>query len=299
MDLRSLTNTGFALRVMLNIAKMPPKVGYLVGRLIASLIAVQKKSPLVNAVRTNQWVARGEQLSPEELDLAVKSVFQHAARCYFDFYHNLHSPEALLALSPPTPDGDYLIQRSQEGKQGLLVVGPHLSGFDLMLLACAHRGLKGQGLSPGQPPGGYQLQNRYRQSPGLKITPVSMNTLQQAIQLMRNGGFAFTGVDRPVPEEKHDLMFFGRPSKLPTGPVRLAMKADVPIIIVAARMQQDGKYHLLTSDQIPMVTHQKRNTAIIQNAETVLKTLETFIEQAPDQWLMFHPVWPEALAEVP
>jgi KDO2-lipid IV(A) lauroyltransferase len=38
---------------------------------------------------------------------------------------------------------------------------------------------------------------------------------------------------------------------------------------------------------------------IVQNAENVLKVAEGFIRQAPGQWEMTFPVWPEAMNEVP
>jgi predicted LPLAT superfamily acyltransferase len=35
------------------------------------------------------------------------------------------------------------------------------------------------------------------------------------------------------------------------------------------------------------------------NTEMVLKVAEGYIRQAPYQWAMFYPVWPEALNEMP
>jgi lauroyl/myristoyl acyltransferase len=299
MDLQRFTTGKLAIKMVFAITKTPPRFGYWFGNLVADWFSGRKNSTITRVVRANQWVIRGEQSPPEELDRATKLVFRHAARCYYDLYHNLNNPEALERLAPPSPKEEWIIQRSQEGGEGMMVVGPHLSGFDLVLLALAHRGLRGQGLSPTQPPGGYEIQNHYRASTGIELTPINRRSLHQAINYMKNGGLAFTGVDRPVDEDKTRLRFFGRESQLPTGPVRLAMKAQVPIMIVAAQYRSDGLYHLITSDPIPMDTHRDRTTAILRNAEKVLSTLEGFIRQAPEQWLMFFPVWPQAVEEVP
>ena len=299
MNLQRFTTGSLAIKMVFAVTKAPPRFGYWFGNLVADWFSRRKNSTMARVVRANQWVIRGEQSSPEELDWAVKSVFRHAARCYYDLYHNLNNPEALNRLAPPTPKEEWIINRSQEDGEGMMVVGPHLSGFDLVLLALAHRGLRGQGLSPTQPPGGYEIQNRYRASTGIELTPINRSSLHQAIKYMKNGGLAFTGIDRPVDGDKSQLQFFGRPSQLPTGPVRLAMKAQVPVMIVAAQHRSDGLYHLLASDPIPMEKYRDRTTAVRRNAEAVLSVLEDFIQGAPEQWLMFFPVWPQAVEEVP
>jgi lauroyl/myristoyl acyltransferase len=38
---------------------------------------------------------------------------------------------------------------------------------------------------------------------------------------------------------------------------------------------------------------------IVQNAETILAVVASYIRQAPDQWAMFYSVWPETLDQVP
>jgi predicted LPLAT superfamily acyltransferase len=81
--------------------------------------------------------------------------------------------------------------------------------------------------------------------------------------------------------------------------VSLAVKAKVPVMIIVTNLQPDGKYHMLTSDLIEMDPHRDRATEEIQNAEKVLSIAERFIRQAPQQWSISLPVWPEALDLVP
>jgi lauroyl/myristoyl acyltransferase len=79
----------------------------------------------------------------------------------------------------------------------------------------------------------------------------------------------------------------------------MAIKARVPIIVLATILRPDGRYHVLSSGIIEMQPHSNRRIEIINNAESVLQIAEEFIRQAPHQWSMTHPVWPEALVEVP
>ena len=38
-----------------------------------------------------------------------------------------------------------------------------------------------------------------------------------------------------------------------------------------------------------------RDEEILMNAEKVLEVAEVMIRQAPEQWSMFYPVWPDVL----
>jgi lauroyl/myristoyl acyltransferase len=299
MNLRSFSTSRFATQGVMGLCQLPRPMGHAVGRWIADLYTAQKNAPLVRAVRANQWMARGKQLTASQLDQAVRDVFRHTARCYYDFYGNLRNPEKLKNMLAMTPAIEALIQRSQAGNQGTMVVGPHLSNFDLVMLAIAHYGFQAQGVSPEQPPGGYVIQNQIRADTGLKITPASSSSLHQAIERMRAGGVVFTGVDRPITGEKHNPRFFGKPSHLPTGAVRMALKAEVPVIVVSSWMDADGLYHMDVSEPIPMGKYANRTTTVLKNAEAVLEVVAAAVHKFPEQWLMFYPVWSIDQAEVP
>lgn len=285
----------------MGLCQLPPSIGHAIGRYIADLYSAQKQSPLVQAVRANQWIARDKQLSSEQLDTAVRDVFRHAAHCYYDFYGNMKKPDAIKRMVRLTPHVETLIQRSRagNGSQGAMVVGPHLSNFDLSMLAIAYQGFQAQGISPEQPPGGYVIQNQIRASTGLNITPASQKSLHQAIERMRNGRVVFTGVDRPVKGEKQNPDFFGQPSNLPTGAIRMALKAEVPVIVVTSWMDAEGVYHIESSMPISMQNYDDRTTTILKNTEAVLAMVAESVCKFPEQWLMFYPVWNIDPREIP
>ena len=116
---------------------------------------------------------------------------------------------------------------------------------------------------------------------------------------MRKGGIAFTGVDRPVQGEKLNPDFFGQTSNLPTGAIRMAVKAGVPVVVVSAWMNAEGKYQAKASEPIPMQKYTGRTTTIRKNTETVLEVVAKDIREAPEQWLMFYPVWATDRIEIP
>jgi KDO2-lipid IV(A) lauroyltransferase len=252
---------------------------------------------MVKAVRANQFIVRGGTATSEELDLAVEEVFIHAGRCFVDLYHNLQNPIGLKQLAPLNPGLERLIAISHDDSYGAFVVAPHLSNFDLVLLAAAYHGLKGQVLTYGDPGGGYKIQNKIRAQTGLNITPVSPEVHRLAITNMLAGELVLTAVDRPIRRKAHYMNFFGKPSPLPAGHIRMALKANVPIIVAAAEWQTEGLYHLNLSAPIELVRQDDPDEEIRVNGEAVLRVIEGHIRRNPGQWLMYYQVWPSINGE--
>jgi KDO2-lipid IV(A) lauroyltransferase len=174
-----------------------------------------------------------------------------------------------------------------------------MSNFDLVLQAIAmYYGPDILGISMPQPGGGYRLQNDLRRQHGLEITPASVTSLKRAVERLRAGGSVITGLDRPTPEGKYRPQFFDRPASLPVHHIYLAMKAHVPVYVFAATFGADGRYHIHAAGPVHMQDYADHRIAVERNAEAILQVAEGFIRQAPQQWSMFFPVWPEALQEI-
>lgn len=179
-----------------------------------------------------------------------------------------------------------------------MVVMCHMGAFDLSVRAAVARGFEGFGLAMPRPGGGYQKQNEFRREAGVAAIPISRESIKEAVQHLRAGGVVVTGADRPLPDAVHRPNFLGRPASLPVHYVSLAMRANVPIVAIAYILEPDG-YHLYVSEEIEIVGRKNRRDTLAYNAERVLAVIGEFIHCAPQQWMMFYPVWPEALEEVP
>jgi len=300
MDVQDFTTSKYGVAFALALARaLPPSLGYRVARGLADVLASFKHSRLVQAIRLNQWVVHGMTWDSEQLTEAVHTVLHHAGRCNYDLYRNLHDSEAIRRLVHLDDSMMEAVVESQENRAGYVLVGPHLSNFDLAIKAVGIAGVRAQILAIATPTGGYLWQNRMRSAPGVEMTPISARVLLQAVDRLRNGGIVVTGVDRPVPGKKAVLDFFGQPAPLPTGHVRMAMDANVPVRVVSTRMEEDGRYHVTLSERIPMQRTGQRKDDIRENAQRVLFVVERYIREHPLQWLMFYPVWPHLMEKVP
>ncbi len=90
-------------------------------------------------------------------------------------------------------------------------------------------------------------------------------------------------------------MFFGRESTLPVSHVQMALKADVPVVVVSMKTLPDGHYCFQASDPILMRRFKDPNEEVLWNAEQILKEIEPIIRWDVKQWSMFYPVWPDKM----
>lgn len=299
-DVQQVVNSPFGIKLVSALGKsLPPRLGYRITRFVAGQIARRRDSKMVQAIRANQWVVRGGNLTGDELDKAVFETLSQSARSVFDLYHYIQNPEATRRLIVLDSVTEQLALRPEFDTRGLIIAGLHLSSFDLVLQGLTRQGMKPLVLTIPNPQGGRRMEFEMRKQTGMNLVPISVSTLKQAVRYLQQGGAVLTGIDRPIPNPKLYPCFFGYPSALPVQHVFLATKAKVPIMIMAANLRNDGKYHVLTSEPIEMDSHPDRETETLQNAEKVLRVAEKFIRQVPQQWSISLPVWPEIMNQVP
>jgi lauroyl/myristoyl acyltransferase len=298
MDLRTIINHGYGIRTGLALARIMPKsAGYALARFLARGIAMQRNQPMVKAVRTNQWVARDGQVTSAELDEAVRQTFVDRAYSIFDLYHNLQKPERMSEYVEFSPEYKALIERSQRRDEGMVVVLPHVSNYELVGLASALQGGQAVTLTLPEQPGGYKQHDIIRQKFGIEAVPASMASFKHATRHLQEGGTVATGVDRPLPESRYRPRFFGREAALPVHYVVLALRTNVPVVVAWVSRGDEGLYRVVNSDFIPMQKHPNRKTEILLNAERILEVAERYIRQNPQQWAMFFEVWPDVAPE--
>jgi lauroyl/myristoyl acyltransferase len=278
---------------------LPPPAGRIIAYSLARFIASRRNNPQVRAVRANQWVVHDRTLDGPELDRAVLAVFKHSGQCIYDMYHYYQDPSALKKKVELSPRVLEVVERSRSRKGRAVLVGPHLSNFDLSLQALARQGLETLVLSVPQPPSAYRMQNRLRTLYGMEAVPFSIPALRSATERLRSGGMVLTGVERPIPSHKYPVHFFGQPAMLPVAHVQLALNTGAPAIVIACQMRPDGSYLVDASEEIPMQAMSDRTAEVTRNTEAILEKLEALIRENPGQWLMFYPVWPQALELMP
>jgi KDO2-lipid IV(A) lauroyltransferase len=258
-------------------------------------LAARPDSAVVQAVRSNQAVVRGLPYDSPELDDVVLEVLQTAGRSYADWYRSMARGPDKVRSSIEIDEGIFeSVQQSMDEKRGIVVASAHMSNFNLLLMSLGLYGVPVQGLSLANVQGAVHIDNRIRAQYGLNITPISMESLREAISRLRKGGIVMSAVDRPdVPGD--DLIFFGRKVNLPIGHARLALRTNSRVLVGMTQAVGPGEYRAVGAPLIePEVTGDNQHD-IRALAQRVLEVIENFIRERPTEWLLFLPMWPEEI----
>ena len=175
--------------------------------------------------------------------------------------------------------------------RGTVLVGPHMGNFDLAAQWMATQGVDLQFLSLAAPDAGTLTMNALRESRGIHVTPIEPRALRVAFRRLKEGGVVVTGIDRVVSRSDEPVLFFDALAPMPNGHVRLALQAGSHIVVACCLQQPDGHYKTVIAPPVEMEVTGDRRRDVAHNTRRVLQVAEEMIRSAPDQWLMFHPVW--------
>lgn len=274
---------------------LPRSWAYGIGDWIVGILVTRPQSDLYRAVRSNQAVIRGWSYADDRLHAIVQDVLTQSARDLVDWFAILAIRAEFERLECSIDEN--LVEAARlsgaEGR-GVIIVGGHLSGYNMIMMKIAQERWPVQILSYAEEAGSYQSDNLFRKRFGLEVTPISPGSLRKAYQRLKTGGFVLTGVDRPDTGGEL-LTFFGRPAVLPIGHARLALRTGARIMLVMIQKTGSGGYNV-TGSVIKKPEGAGDGIAGAREwAQEIADHLEGCIRQRPSEWLMFVPAWPEAL----
>lgn len=276
------------------IARLTPKrFGYWLARRVAQDMS-RRCNHLFSTLRANLRHVVGSQASEQDLNRLAENAIYHAGCTYFDMFRarcqDIRQGRVTVRIDP---EAWALAKSVLSDQRGAVLVGPHMSNFDLAAQWITAQGIQMQALSLATPDLGTRVVNWLRERRGMTMTPIDVRSLRLALERLRQGGVVLTGVDRPVSKDDEPILFFDAPARMPSGHVRLAIQTSARIVVACCVQEPDGYYSLRLAPPLEMEISGDRAHDVHHNMLRVLAVIEDMIRQAPDQWLMFVPVWPE------
>lgn len=275
---------------------LPPAAADALIALLTSYLHGRKASLLYRTLYYNQAGVAGPGATSQQLDAAVMAVLRHSGRAAYDLMQIMSAGEASIVQSLHFPPGfRECADAARENGRGVMVCGVHLSNFNLGMLAFALRGFPVQVLSTATDArgGGFRIMADLRNRGMLEETPISPASLRQAARRLREGGVVATGVDWPSPPGvEPPVPFFRQPSLLSDGSLRLAMAARANVFPMACRWSAARGYEVIYRPHLELKHTGNRERDLSDNMEAMLAGMEAWITETPEQWLMYHAVWP-------
>ena len=239
----------------------------------------------------NIQIAFGDEMSVDEQAQICRRSFQQIGKTAIEF---LRFPQLTFdnIWDEVTVEGkEHLMHALNQGK-GAIVFLPHFGNWELLALVYG-------ALIPNRAKAiAFPLKNRYlnalvsqyRERLSLKLITrrrAVRETLRALKEKFAIGFFA----DQNAGREGIFVDFFGKPASAVRGPATLALKTGAPLLLSMDIRQPDDRHRVLITPEIDLERSGDLEQDVQTNTAHILKILETYIRQYPDQWLWTHNRW--------
>ncbi|MCZ7533246.1 MAG: phosphatidylinositol mannoside acyltransferase [Acidimicrobiia bacterium] len=112
------------------------------------------------------------------------------------------------------------------------------------------------------------------------------------IRRLKEGKVIALLADRDVTGRGLTTEFFGEETKMPSGPVGLAILTGAALIPVGVYFKEGAGHHIEVHPPVEIPQREARDQTVAAGAALMARKLEEIISRDPPQWHLFQPNWP-------
>jgi KDO2-lipid IV(A) lauroyltransferase len=144
---------------------------------------------------------------------------------------------------------------------------------------------------PIEPPRLAKLLNEVRSTQGIEFKPVGLPSVKRIIQTIRAGHCVALMGDRDIEGPRMRLPFLGEETWMPTGPIELAIRNDVPVFPCFSMRR--GKYRFEGACERPLRIERTGDLQADTRAAMLqyIERLEARLRAEPEQWAVLERLW--------
>jgi phosphatidylinositol dimannoside acyltransferase len=232
-----------------------------------------------------------------QLRNTVRVIFQNSARNYLEvFFLPYLQPETMLRHLDV--EGLEHFEAALALGKGVIIFTAHLGPFNYLVQWLSIKGY--QSIIPVE-----RLQDqrmldlilKLRGSQGIHFIPLGGSAaLRPIIQALRNNQVVVIPADRAVQGESIEKPFFGKPARLPLGPVSLSQRTGAALVGAfgwySSSNRMAGQFVPLS---LQLSEEDRANTDKMMCG--MIESMEHFIKAHPEQWVVFSPIWTSDFAQ--
>ena len=239
----------------------------------------------------NLQIAFGDEISTDERAQICRSSFQQIGKTAIEF---LRFPQLTFdnIWDEVTVEGKEHLIRALDQNKGAIVFLAHFGNWELLALVYGalipHRAkaiafpLKNRYLNA--------LVSQYREHLSLKLI-TRRQAVRETLRALKGGHAVGFFADQNAGREGVFVDFFGKPASAVRGPATLALKTGAPLLLSMDIRQPDDRHRVIITPEIDLEISGDLEQDVQTNTAHILKILETYIRQYPDQWLWTHNRW--------
>lgn len=272
---------------------IPRPVGYWLADRFGDYF-YQRNTNLRANVAENMRHVMGAGASEIVVQGAVRRAFRMQARNGFDL---LRVPRVSLKRLEQQVrfNGDWkVIEDALAARRGVVICTAHYGAFDIMGQFIINRGYDAS-LLVGRTTSHFVHDSvtYLRKSRGWQIEQVEEpGSVRRVMKALKEGKVAGMVVDRDWSGTGASVTFFGTPTTLPSGHIRMALATGAEIVTVMAPRVAGNRYGFILR-HIPLQRSGRMADDVAENMRRMLAHFEAVIAHDPGQWVLFRPVWPQ------
>lgn len=229
---------------------------------------------------------QGVTASDETLKQMARKNFQFFGKYLVDFFKFSRLTPARIQRLVSLEHIEYLEQAEALGR-GIIFITAHLGNWELggAILAAQGRRIHAVFL-PQRTNKVNELFQKHRSQRGLQCIPLG-HAARGVMEALKRKECVGMLADRDFTAHHFPIVFFGKPAHLSSGPARIAVKTQAPIVPTFLLRQPDDTF--LFRFYPPIVPEPRTTVAELQ--ERIRDVLEGEIGRNPLQWFMFDDFW--------
>ena len=187
---------------------------------------------------------------------------------------------------------EHLQDVAARGCGGIIVAG-HIGNSELLAGYAARNGIPlavvGRQI---EDPRLNQLVVDFRSSHGMRvILRSSPRASSEILRTLKHGGLLALQIDQDIRVPSVSVPFFGRLVRTPAAPAVLAVRRDLPVVVVFAQRRPEGGQHFTFLPPILPPKTGDRQRDIIELTHRFSQLLEERIRLTPAEWNWWHRRW--------
>lgn len=222
-----------------------------------------------------------------------RAVFRNQTRWVVEGFHlpRMSREQHVALFDAPAAD---LLHEVWEASRGTIIVGLHIGNGDAAAAALAGRGWPVNVLAEDTAYDElFDLMFEQRREWGIRV--IRWRNLREVYRVLRNHEILGLLVDWGYRPDGQPVRLLGRWTTLPAGPAVLAARTGATILPFWTVRRPDGTFAGDAGEPIQVASTEPAEIA--RATQAIADALEPVIREAPEQWCVFKPMWPEDPAE--
>jgi KDO2-lipid IV(A) lauroyltransferase len=270
------------------IALLPEKSAYKLADYVSDRI-YKKNGKGIKRLRGNYGRVMPE-YSPQKLEELTKLGMRSYLRYWFDTFR-LSKWSKNRIISTTQVIRENLLRDPIQSKQGCIVALPHAGNWDHAAAYFCSTGITLTAVVEKlKPEAIFKKFLAYRESIGIEAISHKEKTIPILTERLQAGKLIALVADRDMSRNGIEVNFFGKTSKMPSGPAILAIKTGAPLITAYVRYTSGG-IEIIFDETLKPTNSGSEEDQIKIITQSIADNFAKRIKEYPVDWHMLQRIW--------